>query len=174
AQSGTIRFAGPYTQTGGTMNFGITSLDYFGQIAFSANAPFTGTLSANFNGGYFPSAGDSFALVTYVSRTGLFTSLALPSQAQWQTNYSGTTFTLSVLSASGGPPITLMPASFAAGSFTLQISGSVGPTYVLLASTNLTNWTPILTNTPSVTPFTLIDTNAHSFNRRFYRVLLGP
>jgi hypothetical protein len=39
AQSGTIRIAGPDTQTGGTMNFGITSLAYFGQIAFAANAP---------------------------------------------------------------------------------------------------------------------------------------
>ena len=91
AQSGTIRIAGPYTQTGGTMNFGITSLAYFGRIAFSAGAPITGTLSVNFNGGYFPSAGDSFPLMTYVTHTGAFTALALPSAAQWQTNYSATT-----------------------------------------------------------------------------------
>ncbi|SPE51110.1 exported hypothetical protein [Verrucomicrobia bacterium] len=176
AQSGTIQISGPYAQTGGTMNFGITSLAYFGRIGFSANAPLTGTLSVNFNDGYFPSAGDSFALVSYASHTngGVFKSLALPPQAQWQTSYSGTTFILSVLSASGGPPITLTPVSFAAGDFTLRINGSAGSEYIVQASTNLINWTAILTNTPSVTPFTVVDTNAGSFRRRFYRALLGP
>ena len=150
AQSGTIRIAGPYAQTGGTMNFGITSLADFGQIAFSANAPLTGTLSVNFNGGYFPSAGDSFALLTYASRTGVFTSLALPPQAQWQTNYSASTFTLSVLSVTGGlsVPFTLTPVSLAAGHFTLQINGSVGSNYILQGSSDFTNWTPLSTNTP--------------------------
>jgi hypothetical protein len=176
AQSGTIRIAGPYTQTGGTMNFGITSLAYFGQIAFSANAPLTGALSVNFNDGYFPSAGDSFALLTYASRAGVFTSLALPSQAQWQTNYSASTFTLSVLSVTGGggAPVTLTPVSLAAGNFTLRINGSVGPSYILQASSDLITWTALSTNTPSLMPFTVIDTNAGSFNHRFYRALLGP
>jgi hypothetical protein len=176
AQSGTIRIAGPYTQSGGTMNFGITSLGYYGQIAFTASAPLTGTLSVNFNGVYFPSAGDSFALVTYPSRTGVFTGLALPSLAQWQTNYSASTFTLSVLSVTGGPsvPFTLTPVSLAAGHFTLQINGSVGSNYILQASSDFTTWTSLSTNTASVMPFTVIDTNAGSFNHRFYRVLLGP
>ncbi|HXR06177.1 MAG TPA: hypothetical protein VN765_02540, partial [Candidatus Acidoferrum sp.] len=176
AQSGTIRIAGPYTQTGGTMNFGITSLAYFGQVAFSAVAPLTGTLSVNFNAGYSPSAGDSFALVTYASHSGVFTTLALPSQAQWQTNYSATTFTLSVLSVTGGgnEPFTLTPVSLAAGGFTLQINGSVGPVYIVQASTNLIDWTNLTTNTPTLMPFTFIDTHAASVNPRFYRGVLGP
>ena len=175
AQSGTIGVAGPYTQTGGAMNFGITSLAFFGRIAFAANAPLTGTLSVNFNDGYYPSAGDSFGLLTYAARTGLFTSLALPAVAQWQTNYSASTFTLSVLSVSGGGvPVTLTPLSLAAGNFTLQINGDLGPSYILQASSDFTTWTPLSTNTPSVMPFTVIDTNAGSFNHRFYRALLGP
>ncbi len=174
AQSGIMRIAGPYTQTGGTMNFGITSLAYFGQISFAATAPITGTLSANFNGGYFPSAGYSFTLMTYASRSGTFTSLSLPTQAQWQTNYSATTFTLSILSASGVGPFTLVPGSLAAGKFTFQINGSVGPEYIVQASTNFTNWSAIFSNTPLVMPLTVTDTNAGSFNHRFYRALLGP
>jgi len=173
-QSGIIRISGPYTQTGGTMNFGITSLAYFGQIAFAAAAPLTGTLSVNFDGTYFPSAGDSFPLVTYGSRAGAFSAFALPSVAQWQTNYSATTFTLSVLSVIGGPPVTLTPVSYGSGTFTLQINGSVGPTYILLASTNLVSWLPLITNTPSVMPLTLMDTNAGKFSHRFYRALVGP
>jgi hypothetical protein len=158
------------------MNFGITSLAYFGQIAFSANAPLTCTLSVNFNGSYSPSAGDSFPLLTYASRSGIFTNLALPSQAQWQTNYSTTTFTLSILSVTGAPPqsVTLTPLSLAAGKFTLRIDGSVGPSYILQASGDFYTWTDLSTNTPAMMPFTVIDPNAGSFNHRFYRALLGP
>jgi hypothetical protein len=173
AQSGTISFGSLYTQTGGTMNFGIASLDYFGRLAFT-NAPFTGTLSVNFNDGYFPNAGDSFALVSYISHTGVYTNLALPIQAQWQTNYSSTTFTLSVLSASGIQPVTVTPVSFAAGKFTLQLNGSIGPTYVVQASSNLSSWAAIATNVPSTMPLTIIDTNAGKFSHRFYRILVEP
>ena len=77
-----------------------------------------------------------------------------------------------MLSASGLTPVTIIPVSLSAGKFTMQINGSVGPQYVLQASTNLINWTSILSNTPGSTPFTAIDTNAVSFNRRFYRILL--
>jgi hypothetical protein len=175
AQSGIIRIAGSYTQTGGTMNFGITSLAYFGQIAFSAGAPLTGMLSVNFNGNYFPSAGDSFVLLTCASRSGVFTSFALPPQAQWQTNYGSTAFTLRVLSASGQiVPITLTPVSLAGGTYTMQVNGSVGPQYIVQASTNLLNWVGLKTNTPISMPLTVTDTSAGSFPRRFYRVLTGP
>jgi hypothetical protein len=172
-QSGIIQLASSYMQIGGTMNFGIISLGDYGQITFSGNAPLTGTLSVNFEDGYFPSAGDSFALVSYASHSGIFTNLALPSQAQWQTNYSGTTFTLSVLSASGLPVI-LKPVSLASGQFTMQLNAEVGPTYILLASTNLTSWTPLATNTPLAMPLILVDTNASKFPRRFYRAQVSP
>jgi hypothetical protein len=176
AQSGILRFAGPYSQTGGVMNFGITSLAFYGQIAFSAIAPLTGTLSANFNGGYSPSVGDSFTLLNYGSRSGIFTGLALPAATQWQTNYNATTFTLAVLAVNTNAlaGVKLTPISYAAGHFTLQVTGILGPDYVILASTNLSTWTGISTSTPSVMPFTFIDTNAGAFPHRFYRALLGP
>ncbi len=81
-----------------------------------------------------------------------------------------------VLSVTGGAgtPITLTPLSLAAGDFTLQVNGNVGPSYILQASSGLTTWTALSTNTPSVMPFTVIDTNAGSFDHRFYRALLGP
>ena len=174
-QSGVFQISGPYVQSGGTMNFGITSLGYYGQIYLPYHAPLTGTLSVNFDGGYFPNAGDTFPLVVYGSgtRTGIFSSLSLPTQAQWQTNYSATTFTLTVFSDSG-PPLNLAPVSLAAGKFTLQASGAVGPSYILLASTNLTTWIPVVTNTPIASPFTLTDKNASLYPRRFYRVQVGP
>jgi hypothetical protein len=172
-QSGIIHFGGAYTQVGGTMNFGITSLADYGQITFVAGAPFTGTVSANLNAEYSPSIGDSFSLVTYASHAGIFTSASLPPQAGWQTNYSATAFTLTVLSVTNlPPPVTLTPVSHAGGNFTLQINGPVGPAYVIQASSNLLTWIPLVTNTPSTVPFNFTDTNAGGFTRRFYRVQL--
>ena len=56
----------------------------------------------------------------------------------------------------------------------LSIQGQTGPDYLLLASTNLTNWTAISTNTPGTLPFLWTDTNASQHPKRFYRVQLGP
>jgi hypothetical protein len=50
--------------------------------------------------------------------------------------------------------------------FQFQVTGGAGYTYAVLASTNLSNWFSISTNT---SPFTLIDSNATSFPQRFYR-----
>jgi hypothetical protein len=111
-QSGIISFSGAYSQIGGTMNFGITSLANYGKIAFSANAPFTGTLSVNFNSGYSPSAGDAFNLVSYTTHSNIFTSLSLPSSADWLVTYGDTLLTLSVLTVhAGAGNVTLTPIS---------------------------------------------------------------
>jgi uncharacterized repeat protein (TIGR03806 family) len=59
------------------------------------------------------------------------------------------------------------------GWFLVSIGGPTNATYVLLASTDFTNWTPIRTNVPASTPFSLIDTNAPSYPIRFYRAVLS-
>jgi hypothetical protein len=71
------------------------------------------------------------------------------------------------------PPITFTaPVSFSNGVFQLQLSATPNQTYVLQASTNLTQWFPISTSTPSASTFNLSDPNATNFPNRFYRVLL--
>jgi hypothetical protein len=82
--------AGPYTQTGGAMNFGIASLAYFGQIAFAASAPLTGTLSVSLNGGYFPSAEDSFVLLTYGSGGPSYILLTSSNLTSWTARSTNT------------------------------------------------------------------------------------
>jgi hypothetical protein len=57
------------------------------------------------------------------------------------------------------------------GQFSLTITGDTGPDYIVLASTNLTDWAGIFTNPM---PFTWTDTAASNFSRRFYRIQLGP
>jgi hypothetical protein len=40
--------------------------------------------------------------------------------------------------------------------------------------TNLTDWTSIFTNHAPAPPFVWTDSGVSNFNRRFYRILLGP
>ncbi len=56
----------------------------------------------------------------------------------------------------------------------ISIQGQNGPDYIVSASTNLTDWTTLSTNTPGSFPFVWTDTNAGQFPRRFYQVRLGP
>lgn len=55
--------------------------------------------------------------------------------------------------------------------FQMSFSGVAGDNYVLEASTDLVNWTPLYTNLATTNLFNLIDSNAADFPHRFYRVL---
>jgi hypothetical protein len=80
------------------------------------------------------------------------------------------TFTITVPSLSR-PVISSISSS--SGRLTLTISGTVGPDYTLLTSTNLLNWQTLLTTNPAALPMTLVLTNDYG-PQRFYRVQLGP
>jgi hypothetical protein len=97
ARSGTLSLYGPYDLTGGTLNFGLRSATNFGKISFPAAAALTGTVSATLLNGYQPLTGDSFAVLTYVSESGIFTNAVLPFADAWQTNYTATLFSLQVV-----------------------------------------------------------------------------
>jgi hypothetical protein len=81
------------------------------------------------------------------------------------------TVTVNVL---GG--VTMTSISLTGAQAQIQVTGPIGPDYYLQASSGLTNggWTSILTNTPSISPFIVADTNAGNFTKRFYRIQLGP
>jgi len=72
------------------------------------------------------------------------------------------------------PPLySLFAPEFLAGvSFQMQYWATAGQTYILETSTDLLNWTPLSTNTPSSAPFTLLDIDATNAATRFYRVVL--
>jgi len=67
------------------------------------------------------------------------------------------------------PPIILNAVSYVNGQFSLQFGGSDTQTYVVETSTNLINWTPVSTNSPSGGRFIFTDTNATD-PARYYRV----
>jgi hypothetical protein len=63
------------------------------------------------------------------------------------------------------------PSYQANGTFQMQYWAPAGQTYVLQSSTDLLNWTPLSTNTPTSTPFTLEDPGADGASARYYRVV---
>jgi hypothetical protein len=64
------------------------------------------------------------------------------------------------------PPTCLLPD----GTFHLDIPGTNGLVYCVEASTNLMEWTPILTNTVAGGSIDFVDPDAGLFPQRFYRV----
>jgi hypothetical protein len=64
------------------------------------------------------------------------------------------------------------------GSFTLNLLGSPGYTYIVEATTNLllaANWLPIATNTLGTNGvWQFSDTQATNFPQQFYRLKLAP
>ena len=65
-------------------------------------------------------------------------------------------------------------AALGSNVFELNLSGTLGASYILQTSTNLTDWVNLSTNTPATSEFNLIDTNTGGAPYRFYRVLEEP
>ncbi|NBS14962.1 MAG: hypothetical protein EBT57_09210, partial [Verrucomicrobia bacterium] len=111
-------------------------------------------------------AGQSYSIVTKVTDNG--TNLL-----------TGTNTNTVNVAPAQTPIVSLNWSNVALGSNTtpqlrLSVQGQTGPDYILMASTNLTNWTTISTNTPGTFPFVWTDTNANQFSKRFYQIRLGP
>jgi hypothetical protein len=68
-------------------------------------------------------------------------------------------------------PPSLDAATITPNGFSFQLSVPAGPTYVILASTNLQDWTPIYTNVAQTASVVLTDTTATNASKRFYRAM---
>jgi Bacterial Ig domain len=68
-------------------------------------------------------------------------------------------------------PATLQPVAPVNGMFTLAVEGSAGMTYIVQASSDLSQWESVQTNQA---PFTYTDEQAGQFNQRFYRTISAP
>jgi len=69
-------------------------------------------------------------------------------------------------------PLYLTSMSFSPNNgFQLGLIGMTGSNYVLQATTNFIDWTPIVTNMATTNLLNLMDGDASNFQHRFYRVL---
>jgi hypothetical protein len=62
------------------------------------------------------------------------------------------------------------------GQFSMLISGSSGPDYIVQTATNLANptWLGVATNPSAVMPWFFIDPKVSNLNQQFYRIMLAP
>ena len=89
-----MTFANEFTQSAGTLDFGLNSTNDFGQIKFTGSAALGGTLAAHLNAGYLPNVGDAFAVLNYGHNNPSFTNLSLPQSNVWKTNLANGLLTL--------------------------------------------------------------------------------
>lgn len=158
-QGGALYVAGTFTNAGGvyasslakligTNWFGLGSGLYFSVSSGPGNGhSLAGAGNDVFVGGLFTSAGDKPA--QFISRWNDQIDFYPPPNLQltrslWRTNRQ----------------------------FQFRVAGTSGQSYVIEGSTNLVQWTLLLTNSATLYDFT--DTNAAQFPHRVYRAILGP
>ena len=88
-----------------------------------------------------------------------------------KTTVSTTTVAVTPTATLGNTTPTISTPVRINGQFSFQVMGLTGATYVVLATQDLKNWSPVQTNTA---PFTYTEANAGGFTKRFYRALYQP
>jgi len=71
------------------------------------------------------------------------------------------------------PKMTLLGRT-GSGQTSLRLTGQIGSKFAIEASTNLLNWTGLITNQVTSGSFDYVDTGAPAFSRRFYRARWVP
>ncbi len=90
------------------------------------------------------------------------------------TNNFSTGNTNSALMVNQVPPPWIASSRYLTnGGYQVQLFGTTGHDYTLLASTDLVNWTPVLYFTCTNAPMNVIDPGARYFGWRFYRIAQG-
>ena len=106
---GTLSFNENFVTAGGTLDFGVSGSNSFGQINVSGNVVLNGTASASWLNGFTPAVGNSFALLHYGSESGTFANISLPPGSFGVGIYGATVFSLMITNgiAQTNPPVFL-------------------------------------------------------------------
>jgi hypothetical protein len=147
-----------------------------GKVARVGTLPLNGPLTVTLAPGYTPTNGSVFTLATYTARSGSFDPVnlpALPLPLFWSSNYTATSFQLSVVRGEQWLRFE-QPTWPSNGVFQAQVLGSNVAAVVVQATTNFTDWTPVVTNSPFTGVFPFTDAAAGAFTNRFYRALTQP
>jgi hypothetical protein len=136
---------------------------FFNNVNISLTAPDTNAALFYTLDGGTPTANS----LRYTSPFNL-TSNAVVSASAIRTGYVNS---LSTSASFVVQPIRFTSEGFSNGMFRLEFLGTAGSNYVLLASTNLMDWTPVLTNPATTNVLNFIDPASSNIGNRFYRVL---
>jgi hypothetical protein len=168
-QSGTMQVPGNSLLAGTWLNLGLASATHFGRIDLKGGVLLTGTLSANLLGGYTPSPGTQFQIITSSGLGGGFNAFALP------THFYVTDNALDIfLTLGDGGPATLRSPTLTGTNFTFVFQSEAGLNYTVERNDDLstTNWNPVTpisgdgTLKSFLAPYTCIP-------HRFFRLMSG-
>ncbi len=139
-------------------------------VAFSVAATGTGPLTYqwSFNGAPLSGANSPALLLTNVRETNSGNYMVTVS------NIVGTATGSAALTVTNIPAKLSLPTLGAAppNGFEFRLSMPVGSTYVILASTNLQDWSPISTNVALTRSFIFRDADSGNYPMRFYKALV--
>lgn len=136
---------------------GVTN--YFSEFtAFTSSSNFVTSVDTN---------GNVMPFVNYLRLTGLSTgnSNSLILTTVWTSGADG----IGVSGVQLVPPLSLTAWPVTNGQFSLQFTAPDSQSYVVESSTNLTDWIPVVTNSPANGRFVFLNTNATD-SQHFYRI----
>ncbi len=175
-QSGTVVFNGNFSTTpSSTLKISLSGTNagtQFGVESFANPATFTGTLAVSLVNGFVPTNGQSFAIANYPSSSGQFSITQLPPLppvSHWQVSYNSSALLLLVV-----PGNAFQSTALANGNFGFVFIGQSGSRCLIEASTNLLDWSPLLTNAPFNGTLNYTDAMTAQFPQRFYRGTIFP
>ena len=173
-QTGTLAFTGDNTLIGGTLNFGLTSPSVFGKLAIPASANVRGIIQASLNSPNGLSAGNQFQVLNQGSRLRnavVFAGRNLGSGLVYDPVMSSSAVTLVLRAASHPtPPVVSLSYAPQLPAFVLM-EGQASTNYQLQASTDLSAWTSLQTNSAPTGVWEFSDPAAPDFDHRFYRAV---
>lgn len=141
-------------------------------LTVSGTASIAGTLNISYATGFQPALGQQFTLLSAAGISGSFTSIIYPAVGPNGLGLVTTTTTTSIVATvSNFVPNLNMPKIATGDSFQFDVTGITGSQYAIQTSTNLLNWSPILTN---VAPFTFTTNITSMDGQRFYRAVYLP
>jgi hypothetical protein len=175
-QTGSLAINGSYTLSGAPQLAlvlgGLNPGTQFSQETFAGSALFGGSLSVTLTNGFTPTNGQSFAIATYNSSTGQFSTTQLPPLpvvSKWQLTYNPGSLLLQVV-----PSTAFQSAALTNGNFNFVFAGQTGSSCLIEVSTNLLLWTPLFTNAPFNGTLNYVDPQTPQFSQRFYRATIFP
>jgi len=136
---------------------------FIASVNVSAHAPDTNAAIFYTLDGSLPTTNS----LPYVGPINLFSNATLSANA-FKTGFQNS---VAVTAQFLVQPLYFASENFSNQMFQLKFFGVPGSNYVLQASTNLRNWTPISTNLAATNLFYLLDPKASNYPARFYRVL---
>ena len=176
--TGLLKIYGNYAPPSGSqITIGLagkTAGTQFGQVQVTGAITPNGVFNLALQNGFVPAANDAFPVVSFASRAGTFPTVSgrtLPGGLYFVPNYSSTNLSFSAVDGRAKFDTTALQLTNKQFRFTVL---APGPSYVIEVSTNLTNWSGILTSASAGGLISFVDTNVPTIPYRFYRAIFAP